>query len=352
MTGGSVKLWQYLAPLGLFFSTILSASDIVCVGGSLIDYTLFISEKELSTLEVKKGGVRTISTEKFEEILQPLLHSSSLNKPHIDTGGSAGIVAKTLGMLGAKVTFVSRSGTDENGTLFRKTLTKQHVSLSTTIIPGTTGRVLCCITPDGERSFLFSSGSTGIVQVEDLPKNLFQKTKLVHIEGYTIRNKVLLEELIKRATKEHVPISYDLGCFILVQDHKQYLLEHVLPYIDILIGNESEMYALFGSLQGMEEQTKPFSCLTVMLEGENGCSIFENGIRTCYPTKMVQAIDSTGAGDCFTAGFLFGWSSAWPLAKSIAFGQQLGMTIVSKIGTDLTVEELEEAKNISGLMSN
>lgn len=333
-----------LITLCLLPSALLSASDILCIGGSLVDYTIFILDKQLPALGVTKGGVLSVSTQKFDETLQALAHLPNTTPPYVDAGGSAGIVAKTLGALGSHVIFVSRSGADENGLQFRSTLQQQNVTLCGPLTSGTTGRVLCCITPDGQRSFLFSSGSNGIPQVEDLDPSLIRGTKLVHIEGYTIRNIELLEALLKLAKKNNIPISYDLGCFILVQEHQIYLKEKVLPLVDILIGNEDEMAALFGSQAEIKKSLCNLSSLTVMLQDKEGCTVFQHGTSTHYTTTTTPVVDSTGAGDCFTAGFLFGWINKWPLEKSVALGQNLGRLVVARVGTDLTPEEVRATK--------
>jgi sugar/nucleoside kinase (ribokinase family) len=311
----------------------------VCIGSSIVDYTVFVTDEWLKSSDVEKGGLIQVSSTQFNETLCSFKYS-----PIVKTGGSAGIAVKGLGHLGSDVAFLSRYGDDEEGRFFRSTLLENKVQLYGPILHGETPRVLCLITPDGQRSFFFCSGDHGTPSAHDLTEEPFQDAHIVHCEGYTLRNKPLLEKIIQIAQKHNVKISFDLGSFIPVRDNREYIKQTIIPSLDILIGNEDEMTALFGSDSERDYSLKNLPCLSVVLKGKEGCFITYNKEMFHFDTKPVLPIDTTGAGDMFTSGLLFGLTQGWPLEKCAALANRLGSTVVENIGGEIPEEQWLDIK--------
>jgi sugar/nucleoside kinase (ribokinase family) len=262
----------------------------------------------------------------------------------VKTGGSAGIVVKSLGCLGCSPVFLSKYGSDKEAQFFKSTLQEYGVTLLGKNVEGETGRVLCCISPDGQRSFFFCMESIGDPDVEDVIDSLFQNVKILHIEGYFLRNKPLLEKLLKVALNNRVCVSFDLGTFVLVKENREYLKHKVLPYIHILIGNHDEMKALFNTDHEIDHSLKELACTSVVLKGEEGCLLYCDGVMKRYSTRKVIPLDTTGAGDLFTSGFLFGILKNWPIEKCVQLANLLGGEVVQHIGGEIPQNRWNEIK--------
>lgn len=318
--------------IGFFISSLalfspIFGSEILCIGNALVDTFAFVSDEELAKTGVEKGGEASVSTRFFDN----QIFSLSTEAKRL-TGGSAANTAKGLGQLGGSVSLLARTGDDEAGALVRLIMKENGVHLCSTQCPGTTSRVLCLITPDGQRSFLFCGGTAGKASPCELDEAEYKEACIVHHDGYILRNKPLLEASLALASKWHVRTSLDLGAFSLVREHRNYILEEILPHIDILIGNSDEMHALLGSDQEIENALVKRRSLSVFLKGPEGCRLYLNGRAFDVSTVPQKALDTTGAGDLFTSGFLYGLSKGWSLEDASLLGHRLAGTVILHVG--------------------
>lgn len=308
----------------------LFGSDVLCIGNALMDTFAFVSDKEIAQAGVEKGAEASVSGQFFDQQLLCL----SVEKEQF-TGGSAANTAKGLGRLGCTVSLLARTGDDEAGKYIRSIMKAHAVQLPKTIYSGTTSRVFCLITPEGQRSFLFSGGTSGAFLPSELDEHEFSQAKIVHHDGYILRNKPLLEASLAMCKKHGVQTSLDLGAFSLVRDNRSYLIQKILPSLDMLIGNSDEMRALFGSDQEIHTALLNRRGISIRLQGENGCTIYENGHLIYVPTTPKKAIDSTGAGDLFISGFLYGRIQGWSLEKSASLGHRLAGIVIEHMGAEI-----------------
>ena len=318
----------FMGSLTLFSS--IFGSDILCVGNALVDTFAFVSDEEVAKTGVEKGGEAPVATHFFDGRLRAL----STEAKRL-TGGSAANTAKGLGRLGSSVSLLAQTGDDEAGALVQSIMREHGVHLCGAPRQGTTSRVLCLITPDGQRSFLFCGGTAGSVSPLELEEREYKDAKVVHHDGYILRNKPLLEASLTLAKKWRARTSLDLGSFSLVRAHKTYILEEILPHIDILIGNSDEMHALLGSEQEIEAALLKRKALSVFLKGPDGCRLYHNGRAIDVPTMPRTALDTTGAGDLFTSGFLHGLVQGWGLEESAVLGHRLAGTVILHVGAEI-----------------
>jgi len=318
-------------------------SDVICIGNALVDTFALVSEGEIAKAGVEKGGDASVTRLFFDREIQSLA-----TEPQRFTGGSAANTAKGLGRLGCSVSLLARTGDDDAGLFVQSLMEKNGVRLCSLPHPGTTSRVLCLITPDGQRSFLFCGGTSGVVSPVDLNEADVRQTKIVHHDGYILRNKSLLETSLSLCKRWHVLASMDLGAFSLVREHKAYLLKKILPQIDILIGNSDEMHTLFGSDQEIDTALLNRQAISVFLRGVEGCRIYKNGRVIDIPTMPQRAIDSTGAGDLFASGFLYGLIRGWSLEKSATLGHKLAGRVILHLGAEIPSSEWPEIRKTLG----
>lgn len=337
---------RILLIFALFFFTLchLECYDVLCIGGSIVDYSIPVQEEWLAQVDVEKGGVKTVSSLDFDAYLMSLKANQKTSPPTIRVGGSAGNVVKGLGQLGCSSAFLSRSGNDENGYFVRSVLQSNHVQVVGSMYPGITAKVMCCITPDGQRTFLFCGGDHGILTINDIQEKAIQNTSYVHIEGYALRNREFLDKIIQLAQKNKCKISFDLSSFVLARENREYLIKAILPNLDILFGNFDEMRALFGDELAIKSSLKSLKCLSVMTLGENGCKVFSKKQHFHSPVQSVRVVDTTGAGDLFISGFLYGKIQGKSLEQCAALGNRLGSTIATILGPELPLDQWKQIK--------
>lgn len=198
------------------------------------------------------------------------------------------------------------------------------------------GRLACLITPDKNRSFFSSPGAGNAFCPADLNSLYFKEAKLVHLDGYSLRNSGLVEEAMKLAKAHGARISFDPGCFQLIREHKELILRLLEEYIDIFFANEDEIQELLN--MPPDEGCKTLSRLVpiaVVLQGNRGCLVGSNEKVLSVPVRTVSVVDTTGAGDLFASGFLYGLLQGYSLAKCAQIGNLLGSSVIQHVGAEI-----------------
>ena len=316
---------------GLEFQT--DKQVIVGVGSALVDMLARESDAFLEARGVKKGGMDLVESDYIEQLVAQIDEP-----PFIVPGGSACNTAIGVGMLGGKARFVGKLGQDQLGDLFQQDLKKNHVEpvLFTSALP--TGRVLSVITPDAQRSMFTYLGAAAELKPGEITPDCFDKAAVVHVEGYLLFNRELMLATIKAAKAAGARVSLDLASFNVVEASKDLLDKIIADYIDILIANEDEARAFTGqtdeekALAALSENVE----LAVLKVGHRGSMVNYQG-RDIKIDPMVcpQAVDTTGAGDLWAAGFLFGLVNGYSIKKSGEFASACGAEVCQVIGANI-----------------
>ena len=309
---------------------------IVSIGSALVDILIREEDTFLEKTCVPKGGMTLVD---HEYIHQTLLLAS--DTPHIVPGGSACNTAIGIARLGGNACFVGKLGSDDLGNLFRAGLQKNHVEsiLFRSHLP--TGRVLSVITPDAQRSMLTYLGASAETLPKELNNTSLVAAAIVHIEGYLVFNRNLILAALKSAKKAGAMISLDLASFTVVRETKRFLNEIVPEYVDILVANEDEAFAY----TGIDDERKALKKLAenitiaVLKAGKRGSFIFhDNQTIPIVPIGVGNAVDTTGAGDLWASGFLFGLVSNFPLEKCGVLGSACGCEVCQVVGASIPDE--------------
>lgn len=309
--------------------------EILGIGSACIDLLVHTTDDFLQQLPGNKGGAEPIKWEALEKILE---QSSRL--PLMRIGGSCANVMKCLAGLHESCGFLSCIGKDEFGNFFVENLKNQNICeiLSTSDLPTTC--VVCLITPDGQRTMRFVEGCSQSLSIDLLAPEHFKSIKILHIEAYTLRRPGFTEKSMQLAKDNHALVSIDLSSFEVVQQHSRtlhYLLEN---YVDILFANADEAKALTGlpPKAACFELQKLCSAAVVMI-GKEGCFAGQNGQIFHCPAYPAKSIDTTGAGDFFAGGFLFGYLRKKPVQVCADWGNKLGKFVVEVWGAELPPEK-------------
>ena len=306
---------------------------IVGVGSALIDILSHEKEDFLSKTGAVKGGMTYVNKEFIDKTL--LISSQP---PILVPGGSACNTVVGVGKLGGEARFVGKCGSGAMGEFFVNDLKRQNVEPLLLHSDSPTGRVLAIITPDAQRSMFTFLGASAEIRPQDITKAFFANAAIVHIEGYLLFNPELILKVLKTAKSSGARISLDLASFNVVKESHGRLQQIIKSFVDILIANEDEALAYTGekdeirAIQAMAADAE----IAVLKVGERGSFIASRDqIIPIQPKTGGPAIDSTGAGDLWASGFLYGLVKGYALEKCGELGSACGYEVCQVVGATI-----------------
>lgn len=317
---------------------------IAGLGSALVDILVYEGDDFVRRTGFEKGGMTLVDMPALETIL-----AQGATEPTVVPGGSACNTAVGVARLGGQARFVGKRGDDDTGHFFHEALVKQGVEplLMTSALP--TGRVLSIITPDAQRTMLTYLGASADTQPEEITANCFADCAVVHIEGYLLFNPELMLASLKAAKSAGALISLDLASFTVVEQSKAVLDDIIEQYVDILIANEDESLAYTGFKDENQALVRLSSHVdvAVLKVGARGSFIQNNAKIYRVPAQgSGRAVDTTGAGDLWAAGFLYGLVNGFSYRKIGRLASACGFEVCQVTGADIPDEGWIRIKRI------
>jgi sugar/nucleoside kinase (ribokinase family) len=306
---------------------------ITGIGSALMDILVNESDQFLNTLNKKKGGMTLVASAEIKAIL-----ARTDKPPVIVPGGAACNTLIGVGRLGGTARFIGRRGDDNFGTLFEDALRSANVEPELTLSSSPTGSVISVITPDAQRSMFTYLGASTEMDPARITPDLFADTAITMIEGYLLFNPELMTAAVKAAQKAGSMIALDLASFEVVNACRAILDDIIKEYVDILIANEDEAEAYTGYTNEKNALQALSAHVTygVLKLGKRGSLVSFNGIGTRIdPVSGSEAKDTTGAGDLWAAGFLFGIANGFSIEKSGALASACGYEVCQVTGAQI-----------------
>jgi len=309
---------------------------VVGVGNALIDTLIHESDAFVASTGFSKGGMILVDHAFMQKYL-----SRTTAEPAVVPGGSACNMTIGMGRLGGAVCFVGKCGQGEQGRLFASALKKNNVDPVLFTSGSHTGRCLSIITPDAQRSMFTYLGAAAEMRPEDISTRFFKDAAVVHIEGYLLFNRVLILAALKAAKSAGASVSLDLGSLQVVEESQDILPALVEDYVDILIANEDEARAFTGhadEIKALNRLSQKVQ-IAVLNVGEHGSYIRHAEKQIHIAAAGAGAVvDTTGAGDLWTSGFLFGLVNDYPLPRCGELGALCGYEVCQVLGADIPQE--------------
>ena len=312
------------------------------MGNALVDMMIRIEHEQVfDEFGLLKGGMRLVDAAFIDRLLARL-------KPlpvEIAAGGSAANTMYGLGKLGIETSFIGKVAADDMGKFMTEDMLKSRIQprLLQGIEP--TGIALALVTPDSERTFAVNLGCAIELSPEDIDAEMFEGYDIFHIEGYLIQNKELLDKALQLAKEAGAKVSFDLASFDVVAENLDYLKSIIGKYVDILFANEDEARAFsgLGPEKALMEISKTIP-VTIIKTGDKG-SLISDG-NQIYKIGVIPAtsIDTTGAGDLYAAGFLYGLVKALPMEICGNIGALLAGKVIGVLGAKMKDDKWEEIK--------
>ena len=317
-------------------------TKILGIGNALVDImTKLEDENILAKVELPKGSMQLVDEKAIEKITKGTAH---LQKSQ-SSGGSAANTIHGLAKLGIETAFIGKVGKDDFGNFFRDDLIKSNITPELSLSDNESGCAIAFISPDSERTFATFLGAAVELTAEDLEKFDFSKYNYFHIEGYLVQNHSLLEKAVQLAKENGLIISLDLASYNVVEGNLEFLHKIVKQYVDIVFANEEEAKSFTGKEpEEALNQLSEFCDIAVVKIGEKGSLIkkdnetFKAGVINGTP------IDTTGAGDLYASGFLYGMVNNLPLDKCGEIASILSGRVIENTGAKLFDNQWDEIK--------
>ncbi len=311
-------------------------SKVLGIGNALVDILASIeNDQELEKLNLPKGSMQLVDAETSASVLNAIAHLSKEQA----SGGSAANTIHGLSCLGAQTGFLGKIGKDEIGEFFKNDMSANNIKPELLISDLPSGKAIALISPDSERTFATYLGAACELSADEITEDLFEGYSHFHIEGYLVYNQPLIEKALQTAKAARLIVSLDLASYNVVEDNLEFLKKMAKDYVDILFANEEEAKAFTGKeeKEALEEMGK-FCNISVLKLGKNGSLIKHLDEVIEVGVIKAKSVDSTGAGDLYASGFLFGLTKHLSLEKCGKMGALLAGNVIEVIGPKMDAE--------------
>ena len=319
-------------------------------GSPIVDILVNVTDEFLAAnVDGEKGGMELVDISVIDNILTKID-----TKKSIVPGGSCANTIQALSELGIKTGLLGKIGLDDRGCFYTEDYRKKGGDISQFKMSSDvrTGCCLSMVTPDSQRTMRTYLGAAATISVNDIKEEDFAGYTHLHLEGYTLQylSDVALK-VLKLAKEKSLVVSIDLASFEVVKQFHDRLPELLKSYVDIVFCNEDEARELCGSEKSEDffKAVDGLCKISVLKLGKSGSMIKSNNGLIKVDANLVTAVDTTGAGDLWQAGFLYGYVSCKKLSgklleKSGGFGSVLGAEIVQVMGASIPNHRWSEIK--------
>lgn len=320
---------------------------ILGLGNALTDILLQVSDDDVRALGFPKGSMNHIDFDTCVHIQDMF----ATTRRSMIAGGSASNTINAIASMGGQAAFIGKIGSDEIGEFYRQNTLRNGVRpilLPSKLVSG------CCIaliTPDGERTFYTYLGAAANMKPENISEDMFAGYDIFHIEGYLVQSHELIEKAMRMAKEAGMLVSLDLASFNVVNENKEFLQRLVHDYVDIVFANEDESLAYTNkdpesSVNELAKQCR----IAIVKIGKRGSFVQQGEERYLIPAIGTQCVDSTGAGDYYAAGFLYGIANGLDIHRSGEIGTLTAGRVCEVLGAKLSDEAWQEIKGLIAMM--
>jgi sugar/nucleoside kinase (ribokinase family) len=308
--------------------------DVVGIGNALVDVLTHEEESFIAEHDLVKGAMTLVDTERAEELYAAMAHAIEAS------GGSAANTIAGIASFGGRAAYIGRVFDDQLGAVFAHDLRASGAVFRSA--PATegppTGRCLIVVTPDAQRTMNTYLGASEFLGPEDVDGDLIAAAKVTYLEGYLFDRPEAQEAYWKASRIAHDAgrqVSLTLSDTFCVERHKQAWRSLVTDQVDILFANEGEAKALYDvdTLDEVLEHVKADVEIGAVTCGPRGSLVVHAGEVIDVAAHLTEhVIDTTGAGDLYAAGFLYGLTSGRDLDACGRLGSVAATEVLATTG--------------------
>ena len=318
---------------------------VVGIGNAIIDILTYVDDEFLKKNNIKKGVMNLISSDRSKELLKGIKISKKV------AGGSAANTIVGLSQLGLDTSYIGKVNNDLLGKFFTDELNNNHVTynnLNKIIINNlATGHCIVLVTPDGERTMNTYLGITEFLTKDDVDIDILNNSEWIYLEGYRydgVDSQLAFELAINEIKKSRGKIALSLSDPFCVDRHRKKFLDIIENGIDLIFCNEKELMSLTeeSNLNSALKKCTENSCELVCTVAEKGVMIKKEVSWINVPTDHVKIVDTTGAGDLFATGYLYGILNGHDPERSAFFANQCAGQVIQILGCRLDSQKLSD----------
>ena len=308
--------------------------DVTAIGNAIVDVLARADDALLAKHNLAKGAMSLIDTETAERLY-------GIMGPGTErSGGSAGNTAAVTAGLGGRVAYIGKVAADQLGEVFTHDIRAIGVTYDTPPLKDglPTARCLIFVTPDAQRTMQTYLGATTQLGPEDVNMDYITSSKVLYLEGYLWdqpRAKTAMREAAVKAQEAGMKVSLTLSDAFCVARFRDEFLELAEKHVDILFANESEILSLYQVDRFDEalQRVRKHCEIAALTRSEKG-SVVVNGdeVHVIDAEKGVKVVDTTGAGDAYAGGFLYGYTQGYDLATCGRLGGLMAAEVISHMG--------------------
>ncbi len=309
----------------------MTAPFLICVGNAIVDIIVKVDDSILKSNNLIKGSMSLVNDYEFDNIF------SKISEFNVKSGGSAANTAVGYSSFGGNSIFFGSVGKDDLGLSFKKDLNNmgiQFLSFEDNLLNEKTSKSLILISPDGERTMCTYLDASVSLSLKNFDQSVFKNKNILYLEGYLFdknETKQAMIDLCKIARNKKSLICLSLSDSFCVERHKEDFFSLIKNYVDILFGNDQEINALLNSQE--KEKLNTIVDIAVITSGSKGATIFKDNYKELIPPiEGLNVVDTTGAGDLFASGFLFGLSHNFTLRNCGKLATKAASHIIQHYG--------------------
>ena len=330
--------------------------QLVTIGHAIVDVLAHANDEFLVQHELTKGKMELIDETRAVPIYSAMAGSTVQTGGDLVelSGGSAANTAVVAAMLGARTGFIGKVRDDALGHTFAHDLEHVGVRFATAMAgseAAATGRCLINVTPDAERTMCTYLGAARGLRVPDMDSSALSSAKVTYVEGYLwdeLNAHEALEVAIERVHAAGRLFSFTLSDSFLVDRFRNEFLDLCAEDIDILFANEHELCSLFETtdLDAAVSRIGDMCQIATITMGSRGSLVVKGKeVIEVAASPVPRVVDTTGAGDAYAGGFLYGYVTGHSLRKCATFGNLAAGEVISRIGARPSSDLTELVRN-------
>ena len=308
--------------------------DVVALGNAIVDVIVRTKDEFLVDNEIEKGVMTLIGADQAEKLYDRVVAEREMS------GGSAANTIAGLASIGGRGAFIGKVRNDELGVIFQRDIRSLGVRFDTP--PATSGagtaRCLVLVTDDAERTMNTYLGACVGLETKDVEESLIRAAQVTYLEGY-----LWDPPGAKSAFRKAMEIAHGAGRLVAltlsdpfcVDRYRTEFVQLVAESVDILFANEKEIISLYEAkdLEVAVRQVRGHCKVVALTLGARGSMVLSgNEVHVVEPAPVERLIDTTGAGDLYAAGFLFGYTAGHELAICGTYGSKAAAEVISHYG--------------------
>jgi sugar/nucleoside kinase (ribokinase family) len=310
-------------------------TQVLAIGNAIVDVMAPCADELIERLDLVRGGMTLVDTDRAHELYQAMGPGREIS------GGSAANTLAGLAALGASCAFIGQVADDQLGEVFAHDIRAGGIGFATPARAGDppTARCLIFVTPDGQRTMNTFLGASQFLPANALDEAAIADAEVLYLEGYLWdpeEPRAAMRRAIAAARDAGRKVAFTLSdAFVIARHGDDFRRLIEAGEIDILFANHVELAALTGldDFDAGLATLAPKVPVLVVTRSEHGAVAIEGGQRFEVPAEPVsRVVDTTGAGDLFAAGFLFGHVSRRPVGECLTMGAICAAEIISHYG--------------------